>query len=401
MRNSTDDIDKLITNLDITPSMYLIARSRYQTVANELSRQGIDADFYPQGSFRLGTVVRPFVKGEDKQYDLDVIGESTQSKKDIDPDILKYSFGEALRKAPSLSPFLLPEDNRCWTLNYKDYDFQLDIVPSVRETYEYIDSLFKKGVPIEFAQNAIAITHKYSPELYKWDESNPHGYAAWFDGINEPYLQITREKHRMQVLKENRAIFASVEEIPPILDRSALQRVIQILKRHRDVFFANASIANERIWDMRPISAIITTLCARIAQSCIPTANILELLQLIAGELRAHSFLQNENDSILFESKRTRTFIRKFSGKWSIKNPVNPDDDYTDLWTTEHAKWFFKWLDAVNEDFFIDLNTEEKRHFSALKKSFGAKYVENIIPESKQTTPIIITAGTKPYGIGK
>lgn len=399
MRNLIDDIDKLISKLDITPTMYVTATSRYQTVANELSQRGIDADFYPQGSFRLGTVVRPFVKGKDKQYDLDVIGESVLSKETIEPAALKCIFGEGLESTPSLKPFLLPEDIRCWTLDYKDYDFQLDIVPSVRETNDYIDSLSKKGVPFQFAEHAIAITHKKSKDQYSWCESNPHGYAAWFDDINEPYLQISREKHRIQILNENRAIFASVEEIPPILDRSALQRVIQILKRHRDVFFANASIVDNEIWDMRPISVIITTLCARIARNHTPTNNILELLQIIAGELRAHSSLQEANDSILFESVREQTFIRKFSGRWSIKNPVNPDDDYTDFWTAKHASWFFKWLDAVYQDFFVDLETNEKRHYSALKKAFGTRYVENMIPESKQTAPRIITSGVRPYGI--
>lgn len=399
MRNPTDDIEKLISNLDITPTMYYIATDRYQTVANELSQRGIDANFYPQGSFRLGTVVRPFEKGEDKQFDLDAIGESVLSIEAIEPADLKYSFGKALESAPSLKPFLLPEDKRCWTLDYKNEGFQLDIVPSVREIKGYIDSLIEKGVPFQFAEHAIAITHKNSKGQYTWCESNPHGYGAWFDDINEPYLQISRERHRKQILKENRAFFSSIEEIPPILDRSSLQRVIQILKRHRDVFFASASIVDEKIWDMRPISVIITTLCARIARNHIPTDDVLELLQRVAGELRAHSILQEAENSLLFESARERTFIRKFSGRWSIKNPVNPDDDYTDFWTSEHSRWFFKWLDAVYQDFFIDLDIDEKHHYSALKKAFGTKYVESTIPDSKQIAPKIITSGTKPYGI--
>ncbi|MEL7610171.1 MAG: hypothetical protein AAGU74_11810 [Bacillota bacterium] len=182
-----------------------------------------------------------------------------------------------------------------------------------------------------------------------------------------------------------------------MLDRSALQRVVQILKRHRDVFFSNASKNDKSVWTYRPASVIITTLCAQIAKSCMPTGDILELLHSTAEELRAHSKLQKANDSLSFEIERKRAFIRKSSGKWSIKNPVNPDDDFTDCWTAENAEWFFRWLDAVIQDFFVQLEPDEQRHFAALKNAFGKNYVEAVIPESQRPDIPNIQIGTQPY----
>ena len=56
-------IDTLIQNLDITPQMYAQAKRQYEEIAGFFLENGIHADFYPQDSFRLGTVVRPYDRG--------------------------------------------------------------------------------------------------------------------------------------------------------------------------------------------------------------------------------------------------------------------------------------------------------------------------------------------------
>lgn len=59
MANKKIDFDTIVKALDITPTMYKNAVDKYTAIAAYLDEQGIKADFYPQGSFRLGTVVRP------------------------------------------------------------------------------------------------------------------------------------------------------------------------------------------------------------------------------------------------------------------------------------------------------------------------------------------------------
>lgn len=392
-------IDTLIQNLDITPQMYAQAKRQYEEIAGFFLENGIHADFYPQGSFGLGTVVRPYDRGVEKLYDLDIIGELALNKDcpQLTPKFLKTEFGRLLSNHPRYSACLKEECDRCWTLSFGEKGFELDIVPSVHETDAYVESLIRSGVPAIFARNAIAITHKASDYTYDWCESNPRGYALWFDEINAPYLAISRENHRKRVLAESEGLFSSIEEIPVLLDRSALQRVIQILKRHRDVYFSNASKADNTAWDYRPSSIIITTLCAQIASQYVPTGDIFELLQMVVQELRAHSKLKDCEESISFEFERRRAYIRKSSGKWSIKNPVNPDDDFTDYWTAKHADYFFRWIEAAISDLFVQHNLNEEIQFAALKRAFGKEYVESVYPNSIRKNIPRIETGTQPY----
>ena len=60
-----DDILKLISQLDISPTMHKNAVEKYKALASFLEGCGIEADIYPQGSFAFGTVVRPSCKDSD------------------------------------------------------------------------------------------------------------------------------------------------------------------------------------------------------------------------------------------------------------------------------------------------------------------------------------------------
>ena len=62
MRKKHVDLEILAKNLDISPTMHKYAVKRYEGISNYLESQGIKAEFYPQGSFRTGTVVRPLME---------------------------------------------------------------------------------------------------------------------------------------------------------------------------------------------------------------------------------------------------------------------------------------------------------------------------------------------------
>ena len=38
-----------------------------------LSEKGLDSDFQPQGSFLIGTTIKPYRDGKNQDYDLDVL----------------------------------------------------------------------------------------------------------------------------------------------------------------------------------------------------------------------------------------------------------------------------------------------------------------------------------------
>ena len=104
-------IDTLIQNLDITPRMYAQAKRQYEEIAGFFLENGIHADFYPQGSFRLGTVVRPYDRGVEKLYDLDIIGELALNKDcpQLTPKFLKTEFGRLLSNHPRYNACLKEE----------------------------------------------------------------------------------------------------------------------------------------------------------------------------------------------------------------------------------------------------------------------------------------------------
>lgn len=76
---------QLLDKLDISPTMYQRAIERYTSVASHLDEKGIDCTIYPQGSFALGTVVRPFRNDKDQAYDIDVVYLYNGNKSTLSP----------------------------------------------------------------------------------------------------------------------------------------------------------------------------------------------------------------------------------------------------------------------------------------------------------------------------
>ena len=391
-------LEDIISKLDITPTMYKNAKEKYETMAAFLKEQGIECDIYPQGSFRTGTVTRPFRDGVDSDYDLDMVCQLNFNKSSTTARQVKWIVGSPLKESKLYSDKDIKEYDRCWTLKYakvdSDVGFLMDVVPSVLEETVVIENVVKAGVDRRFAAEAISITNKLDNGTYLWAQSNPQGYAIWFDEINAPFLQYSSEFSRKHLYEENRSLFASVEDVPQQLERSSLQRVVQILKRHRDIYYTRANR-----WNKKPISAIITTLVAQISRNAPSNISVYELLQLVTTEMYTYSALLNEEQSV-FESKNfTRIFVRKDGAKWSIRNPINPNDNYTEDWQKEDAEYFFRWAKAVKIDFIDSIDASEEKYFSGLESGFGKSTIDRLVPKPKSVAPAIQVSQTKPWGI--
>ena len=88
-----NEILQLTKKLDITPAMRKDAEGKYQAIATYLQSQGIECNIYPQGSFALGTVVRPLSKDA---FDLDTICELSADKGSTTAREIKESVGKVL-----------------------------------------------------------------------------------------------------------------------------------------------------------------------------------------------------------------------------------------------------------------------------------------------------------------
>ncbi len=351
MKNG-DIMKEIFDKLDISQTMHENATEKYKNIAKVLKDNGLDAFIYPQGSFSTGTVIRPYKEGKDKNYDLDFVCQIEGTKDNFIPKEIKDSVGDILKEDQRYSKKLIEYD-RCWTIEYADIadgiGFNIDIVPSTAETQEYINFLIKSGIEICKAEKAIAITHKENDE-FSWISTNPAAYTEWFNEKNKVAFQHYIFEQKTNIFYENRMLYGSIEDVPDYKVKTPLQRAIQILKRHRDIYYDRSK--NNKF---KPASIIITTLLAEISNVTDGSGEITKFLNFAVEELRSmeNYFLSGNtpNPSKIFNSMITKTG----QDSWEMKNPVNPADNLLDCWNNNIATMFFKWLKEVNED-ILDFN---------------------------------------------
>lgn len=295
-------LNEVAEELNITNSMYEKAVDSYKAVGSWIG--GIDEDLginvSPQGSFNLGTVVRP-LSNDDDGYDIDLVCKIEEAIY-WDEERIKNSVGDRLKENKIYDQEMLDkEGKRCWTLNYAG--FHMDILPCA---------------PREYHSRSIRLTHKSEGGMYESRYSDPDGYREWFIEQMRPIINKQFEK----------GIYAraKIETVPLYSYRTPLQKSIQILKRHRDIMFENN-------YDDAPISIIITTLGAMAYDN----------------EVDLYDTLKN----IVYKMPR---MIKYNNGQYEISNPVMPEENFADRWNEIPAKSknFFKWLEKVQKDIIDD-----------------------------------------------
>lgn len=360
-------LDALVEVLDITPVQFQKAKDHYEAVGNWLAKEDsllhkYTPEIYPQGSFRLGTVIKP-ISGED-EFDVDLVCKINLTKNEITQKALKNMVGDRLKANSDYERILQEEGQRCWRLDYKESPrFHLDILPAIKDNYGW---LLDNRVSFDYVQYAICITCKnsrdYSVLSNNWSKSNPIGYAIWFR--DQMKIQLLNRK---KILAESRNV--SIESIKEDEIKTPLQRAVQILKRHRDVMFGDD--------EDRPISIIITTLAARA----------------YAEEESLYLALKNILD-------RMHTFIRVVDGVRVVENPVNPLENFADKWGEypQREKNFRVWMVKAKEDIYELIERNGFRDsIENLREVFGKRMVNEALNkagfrtlnESTSLTPII------------
>lgn len=361
-------LQDIAQELDIPPSKYKQAVERYMSVGNWLEggeypgSTGTPA-IYPQGSFRLGTVVRPIRDGVESDYDIDLACELIIPKDRTSPEQIRHYVGNRLKEHGTYKRLLDDEGRRCWTLLYAEEDgagFHLDVLPCVPEPSTFV------GVDQTMSLKSVALTDRSkSVDSYDWGFTNPAGYADWFAERQRPIFNQTASLRKSQIFREHAEVFASVDDVPDQLVRTPLQRMIQILKRHRDIRFAGQPNGDER-----PISVIITTLAAIGYRQ----------------ETDVYSALANFLDQV---SRYQETgLIRCEDDQWVIANPVNPNENFADRWNEPDSgrpDAFFQWINWLQEDIDELLNAATTVELeNSLQASFG-KTIGKRVADSYRT----------------
>jgi hypothetical protein len=292
-------LDNVAQLLDIPEDILEEATARYEDVATWLGQEDSPLakyapELYPQGSFRLGTPIRP-LSGND-EFDIDLVCRLQIAKESTTQEDLKNSVGDRLKADKNLSK-MIEERRRCWQLRYAGR-FHLDVLPAIPD--------------VEWPRDSILLT---DTDLVRWQHSNPIGYANWFyDRMRTEVVQL-----RESLAK---AASATVEDIPEWRVRTPLQRAVQLLKRHRNLRFAGDA-------DNCPASIVITTLAAR---SYNHEADTFTALLRIVRAMPEH--------------------IENRDGRWWVPNPVHPEENFADKWNEKPARHevFLRWLASVDAD---------------------------------------------------
>jgi hypothetical protein len=300
LREFSDLLAATAAELDIPDDLHEAASLKYEEVgvwlaSEESSLVTYAPDIYPQGSFRLGTVVKPIDVNCD--YDIDLVCVIERQKTAVTQAGLKEMIGNRLRDNVDYARVLSPS-RRCWNLSFPK-QFHLDVLPSIPN--------------VEQEPNGILLT---DTELKLWQKSNPIDYADWFYDSMRPQVIEFRDSLA-------KSLAMNVEDVPEWQVKTPLQRAIQILKRHRDVKFKGDP-------ENRPVSIILTTLAA----------------QAYRGEGTVY-------ESLLRLVSDMPNFVEMRQGRYWVANPVEPDENFADKWNEkpERRDAFLKWLVLVKADF--------------------------------------------------
>lgn len=344
-------LQEAVSHLEVPPSKYADAQTSYAAVGDWLNADGsslaaYEPEIYPQGSFALGTAVRPRGSG---QYDVDAVCLLQADPSEVSQEELKELVGERLKEHETYAGMIDPKEGgrRCWTLEYADESrFHLDILPAIPDDPS---RFVAAGVPLGFAEHAICITDREAWDtLGDWPKSNPKGYARWF----RQRMRVILEERRLAVAKR---IEASVEQVPDHQVRTPLQQVIQLLKRHRDVRYADD--------EDKPISIIITTLAAEAYEN---EPTLVDTLLAVIPKMRAK--------------------VQQRLGVWWVPNPVNPEENFADKWAEKprKAQVFFDWLNAVESEHQDLLGAGTTRIAGYVTASYELPVLESAPPEPRR-----------------
>ena len=354
-----EEFEKIILalgeSLDITEKQYNALVQSYGAVGKYLQDDpelsAYDPLVSPQGSLRLGTIIQPINEGDD--MDVDLVFRLKEKNPTWTQKTLKDKVGASLASSPRYKGMLDDEGRRCWTLQYRQDSenlkerYHMDILPSVanKEYDEHMRSILAEGFDINKLDSiSIRITdrerigYNSQTDIQEWLKSNPDGYAIWF-----------ANKCREKVLKRQ----LLTEDIIPIgkynPNKTPLQRIVQILKRHRDIMFDHDK--------KKPISIIITTLAA---QAYLGESDVLEGLVNVVEHLR---------DGITKDD----------NGNDKVANPLNPAENYAEKWIEDFQRRdnFYKWHDAVKRDLNAILSSKGTAIWNSMNKPFGQLIVES------------------------
>lgn len=313
-------VELLAEELDPSPEHLRIADERYADLGEWLRAHGdfpFEVEVYPQGSRAIGTTNRDPRTG---RFDIDcVVRVGCERRDQVTQEELNTMVGERLRRyawqrrreGHRLAPRDVEDKRRAWTLGYAD-GLHMDVLPVIPDDR----TSARVGDPS-------LLTDK---EFVRWLRTNPRGFADWFRRTDE------QERRRLaEAAAKERDV--TVEDLPDSAVKTALQRAVQLVKRHRDLYFGDVDVAP-------PPSVMVTTVAAR-AYASVNAGGPSSLEELV------RAVVEGMGDHVEVDQ----------NGRLAVPNPVDLVDDATrenfaDRLNEDHdaVNAFWEWMDRIRAD---------------------------------------------------
>lgn len=308
--------------------------SAYNAIYNLLKNDDeffseIEIELYAQGSKRIGTTVKP-INGDD--FDLDIVLHIHDLASNHNPVDIYNALVKALEK-DAYYKSILKKKARCVRLDYKG-DFHIDILVGCMATTDDLMNIF---IP--------------EKSLLSWSHGNPKGFSGWFINISK-----SMKRSLLMQFSEQLLLKAQIDQEPlpddEFYQKTPLQTAVQLMKRYRDIYFQNDK-------EYAVSSIVITTLM---------------------GQLYAQqdSIYQTIDDTINKIMEQQATALR-LGTKFTITNPVNNKEIFTDSWTDQHYASFFKFITDFHKNW-----TELKNNFDKSSTSYIQLFGEGQYKQSLQ-----------------
>lgn len=348
-RALTGILEYAISSLELTAKQRASVDATYKECGAHLSTAlGLAqevGDIFPQGSMRLGTVIRP-LRDITEVFDLDVVFRIALLCTGHHPDRLRDLVGHHLRKKYNGAVKPLAKG---WRLDFsQERDYHLDIIPAM-------DSAL--------GGNTIAIT-----DVERWRDSNPRDYAGWFE---RQTAMLPRFEADVSNFNEGRMLAnsARIEPLPEHTEfKAPLQRIVQIAKRHRDYYFNKKAKQPTLV----TASIVVTTLLTKAYTHCVETQTFrsgFDLLLACVADMPNYVNVGSNNGAAVLV----------------LENPSLPSENLIEKWKDRrYAKAFYEWQRDF-ATFLQQLLIESAPHRHLLSEALGEAPVNSAFAKQAET----------------
>lgn len=334
---------------------------------------------HAQGSRAIGTLVRP-MRDRPEGFDVDIVlrlrSVALQKYGSNAASLINDVFVVVKRYA-DIHGLKVTRWERCATLEYAD-GMCVDITPIIEDD--------RVGIPY-------GATHARVPDrkLQLFEPTNPKGLVALFADAARVSPVFTAMEALTLDMAEARA---DLQPLPPHDDVQSrlLSRLVQLVKLHRNVAFADSSTTS----DFSPRSVFITALTAAAytSRAPIPHDTPLDLLLDIVDTM-----------PLFFERK----LLAGGREHWQLPNLTAPGDNLASgMNTPERQQAFFAWHDRLKVDLEGLLQCIEHRKgldelLPLVDRAFGAR-AARAVRELEAPVPVtgsdrrIVSVGTAAAG---